>query len=555
MFTIVEEKQKEMEGHASHEAEKSLNEGRQDWASLPLPVVDSLVRVLKDTRRWRLEGRSLRLLNRHWSVAVTMHVNEIRPDATRIIADEDLASLSKFERVTSVDILPFLTHPSRYTVPKDSKQKKLYLKNWYDAKLERIVDRLRQLPQLTQIEVGPKAMRILHYHCSKKGEHFSVLERITSVYFYGSEKLKLYGDTYVSTTSMWRPPHQTADYSSTLAQMLGSLKRLESLEMDGSVLMHCRQFDFLDEAKHVTLRGVSFEILSRLPNPSASTVSVVASPSFGGFALDALVQLNRLSGLTLIAPTQENMIQLSRRRVARYLKVLSIYEGRGVEDKLVILNEVCHSFEQLECLNVQRCRFDGTPLRGTLPNLKSLKIENCTLTDSDSTFVSQFEKLEVLCWKNVHTPNLLPDLEYPETLRLPWEKMRLPNLRSLTVVPVLEDSELMFISQQTNLEVLHIVSGNHRTICDRAFVTSKGIHALQKLHNVRILLLQSFSQREIWLSMLSANFVARLEQLWLRCIITLDSKDGQLLEHILRKSPHMILKVNNLSRPLFLSLR
>ena len=388
----------------------SLDEGHRDWASLPLSVVDELVRVLKSTRRWRLDGRSLRLLNRHWSAGVTMNVEEIRPDAARSIVDEDVTSLPMFQRAASVDISPFLTPPPKHALPRNRKKKKPYLENWYDARLEGIVDMLCQMPKLTQIEVGLKAVIIFHRHCTSAHEQLSRLGRITSVYFYDSENLKLYGKTHLNTTSMWPIYYVATAYSSTLAQMVGSLKRLESLEVEGSLLSECMPLDSLNEVKNVKLNSVDFRILTRLPNPLATTVSSVVMGSEDGFAHDKFVQLNRLVGLCLRVHSQNSLNRLCRSRVARDLKVLNLDASWWAEDELVIPNEACYTFDHLESLYMRSCHFDGASLRGRLPNLKALRVETCKLTDCDATFITQFGKLELLSWQNVSSPYL----RYPE---------------------------------------------------------------------------------------------------------------------------------------------
>ena len=379
----------------SPEVETSVDEGHRDWASLPSPVIDSLVRVLKDTRRWRLEGRSLRMLNRHWSAAVSMHVEEIRPDTARCIVDEDVTSLLKFERMTSVDISPFLTPPSKYALPKDGKQEKLCLENWYGTKLERVVDVLCQLPKLTQIEIGVRVVIIFHQHCAMAQEQLSRLANITSLYLYDEENLKLYGKTHLSTSSMWSFCYPPRGYYSALDQIVESIKPLESLEMEGSMVNDCKQFAFLNKAKNVTLHSVDVRLVTRLPNPWLTRVPSVLVASNNSFALDTYSKLNCLVGLNLMGPYQDNLDQLSSSHVARYLKVLNI-DGWDEEDELVIPNDAFYTFEQLECLNIRSCHFDGASLRGSLPNLKALRIEACTLTDSDVTFVSQFGRLKLL---------------------------------------------------------------------------------------------------------------------------------------------------------------
>ena len=516
----------------------SIDEDRRDWAYLPLPVVDSLVRVLKSTRRWKLEGRSLRLLNRHWSTAATMHVEEIRPHRARSIVDEDVASLPKFQRVTSVDISSFLIRPPRHAIPRDHRQKRLFFENWYDTKLERIVDVLCQLPKLTQIEVGVKVLIAFHYQCPRAREQLSRLGRITSVYFYGEENLKVCGMTHLNTTPMWPTFHAPADCSRTLAKIVGSLKRLESLEVGGSLLNRCQQFDFLDEMKSVKLHDVDFRLVTRLPNPSATTVSSIVMESEDGFALDTCAHPNRFVGLGLMRDHQEHLNQLCRSRVARYLKVLSIEGSWGGRVAFIVPNEAYHTFEQLERLNIRSSNLDGASLRGKLPNLKALRIANCKLTDSDATFVTQFRKLELLSWQNICSPNL----PYPESLlRLPWRKMELANLRFLCVVPIHSDSDLMIISQQTNLEGLRIGSRNycHST----GTVTEKGMRALENLHNLRMLQLRTLvTQRRVLLSLLSTNLVTKLEQLWLPYDAD-HPKIEKILKRIRRSSPHAILRV------------
>ena len=538
-----EEESKEMERHEtglvteSPEDRASVQEGYRDWASLPFPVVDCLIFVLKDTRRWRLEGRSLRLLNRHWSAAVSMHVEEIRPDATRSIVDEDLKSLSKFERVTSVDISPFLTRPPRYALPKYRK-KKTYLGDWYHTKLETIVDVLCQLPKLTHIDIGAGVLIILHCHClARAREQLSRLGMITSVYVYGRENYKLYGKTHINISHVCLYSDGLSDYSRILAPMIGSLKQLESLEVEGHVLNGCRQFDFLDKVENVKLNGVDSRLFTRLPNLSRTTISSTIVRD-ARFAPDANAHLNRLVGLSLIGDYEDILNSLSRSRVARNLKVLNI-DGWVGEDDFVIPNDVFHSFEQLESLYVRACHFDGASLRGRMPNLRALRIQSCTLTDSDATFVTQFEKLELLSWQKVYSPNPL----FLESLPLPLETMTLPKLRSLSVDPILNDSELLIISQQTNLEVLHIGSGDYYDAIGT--VTEKGICALVNLHNLRILQMRSFAitQRRIWSSLLSTNLVARLEQLWLLRGIEYPENEEILKRTRRRAPPHMIWKV------------
>ena len=518
----------------SPEAETSLKEGRRDWASLPLPVVDELVRVLKGTRRWRLDGRSLRLVNRHWSAAFATHVEEIRPHPTRTIVDEDIASLPKFRRATSVDISPFLIRPSRYELPRKHKQKKFFLENWYDTKLARIVDVLCQMPELTQIEVGLKTTIILHYYCSKKGGYLSRLERITSLYLYDNKNVKLYGKTNLNTTwSGFRYDDQASDYSNTLTQLVCSLGRLEALEVEGSVLDSCAQFGFLDQVKHVTLNGVDSKILTQLSNPAATVSSVVVfSPAT--FTNIISVELPRLDGLSFsVKDSSDDLDRLHLSPATKYLKVLDI-NGCFEPAQFASLSERMTAFRRLECLNINACCFAGESLRGNFLNLKALRIEDCNLTDSDVMFVTQFHKLELLNWYDVLSPA-------GKSFHLPWDKLTLPRLRSLRVIPILNDSELQSISQQTNLEVLHI--GSYYDCICTSNITNEGIRVLEELPHLRILYIVALQTkaRSVWSSLLSTNFVTKLEQLW----VWFDpeyAEDEDNLKCIEWISPNLILK-------------
>ena len=517
----------------SPEAETSLKEGHRYWASLPLPVVDELLRVLKNTRRWRLDGRSLRLVNRHWSAAVSVHVEEIRPHTTRTIVDEDVASLTKFRRATSVDISPFLIRPPKHAMSRNRKQKKLFLENWYDVKLERIVGVLCQLPGLKQIEVGIRTMTGLHFQCARTREQFSRLGMISSVYFYEGENLKLYGKTLWNTNWSWfRYSEQNSDYSSIFTQLVCSLERLETLEVDRSVLVNCAQFGFLDQVKHVALNGVDSKILNQLSNPSATVSSVVVySPA--KFTKDVPVELTRLDGLSLAGVWPDDLHDLPLTPTAEYLKVLDM-DGYHELDEFSFPRETISTFKKLECLNIFACCFVGASLRGNFPNLKALRIESCTLTDNDVLFVTQFHNLEILNWCGVHSPE-------EKSLHLPWEKLTLPKLQSLCVVPVLDNSELQSISQQTNLEVLHIGS-YYNSICT-SNITIEGIHVLEELPHLRVLYvvaLETKAKRK-WSSLLSTNFVTKLEQLWVRFYPEYD-EDEDNLKRIKWILPNLILK-------------
>ncbi len=522
----------------SLEAETSLNEDHRDWASLPLPVVDSLVRVLKDARRWRLEGRSLRLINRHWSAAVTMHVEEIRPDTTRIIVDEDIASLSKFKRVTSVDISPFLTHPLKHAIPRNRKQKKLFLKNWYCTKLERVVDVLCQMPELTQIEVGLKASVPLLYHCPIAGEQLSRLGRITSAYIYHTDNLRLNGKPHLNATSLLYAGSPFVDFTKGLAEFINSLNGLDTLETTAGLLSCVTQFDFLKKVNHVTLQNMDF-CLCTPEALSWATISSAILHSSQSSILDSVVLLDRVQSLSLESPSVDSLERISLARFARHLKALRL-DVWHPDVSLDIPVETLSRFEQLECLELESYHFDGASLKENLPNLKALRVHYCTVKDGDVTFVTRFHKLELLSWKKVYDPA-------NQLLQLPLDKPMPPKLRSLSLIPISDDSELVSISRQTNLEVL--LFGTEPYDFRAGNISKKGVEALERLQNLRILTIVSSGERnrETLLRSLPVNLVTGLEQLWLDMPLDYITEDESDVKSIERRSPNLIVKSRNMT--------
>ena len=155
------------------------------------------------------------------------------------------------------------------------------------------------------------------------------------------------------------------------------------------------------------------------------------------------------------------------------------------------------------------------------------------MTSSDVTFVTEFHKLEPLHWCDIIGPQ-------DKLVYLPWEKLKLPDLRSLCVISVLDDSELLFISRQTNLEVLQI--GRCRDTTYPAIITMKGLHLLEELRNLRIFCIVIHGPRRMWLSfLLSASFVTKLEQLWVEFLPDY-GEDEDSLKFIKQISPHLILR-------------
>ena len=504
----------------------------RDWAFLPPPILDNLVDVLKQRLRWRCDGPSLRLVNKHWSEVVDHNVQEVRPHHRRTLIEKDIASLLKFPRLTSVDISRFLVDPPRHETRRGSRKSKAVFRGaWYNQQLERVTGVLSQLPRLWHLEMSHKTLNICHYQCTGAKGRWSELDTIRSLYCYSFENLKLYGDTPLNTTWI-RQSCVSGDASEILETVVGALHSLNTVELQANLFRSTADLSFLEGMDTVKLQGVdSMESIALLPNPSATVSSLVLRSMPDAF--EKLASLDHMKSLGLFIEAPQMLNDASFVQVLRHLKVLELafkWTARFIP------NEVFDALDQLECLNLSGCLFYGRAAKGKLQNLTVLRIKHCCVKDNDVSFLSHLKKLEGLHWVGI------VDRAH-EWLDLPLHEAVLPRLRLLSISVNKGDATMKAIAQLTNLEVLFLEPLQRTTI--------NGMRELEKLSKLRILYISTFldssSPGEPISHLLSFDMITKLEQLLLLLPAeVLQSLSGRLQE-IQKQAPQLIVEVGSRS--------
>ncbi len=505
----------------------------EQWASLPFPVINSVALALKRTRRWRLDGRSLRLLNRHWSTAISLGVTEIRPHPRRALVNRDVTSLWKFARATSLDMTPFLVDPLNDVRSGRSTHGRIWFGHHYDRQLEKVVDRLCRLPNLSRIEIGHRALMTCDPLRTDVREQWSRLTGITSLYCYGTENLKLFGDSLRNTTSMFYGGMYTS-VARCLEELVHQMPQLDTLEIEASILSSDTKLDFLGKVSHVILHGVNDEKSSMPLSIQPATISSMTFSESAGSELHRFPLLDDLNCLRLMSDTGAVLNCLPFILVLQRLKVLEI-SASEVEDDVALPDEIFKFFKHLQHLSLESCIFNGAALRGNLPVLRGLRIHRSTVKDGDTTFMTTLHELELLLWEQVVCQNR-------QWLSIPLEEPMLPKLRSLSIDPILDDSVLMSLSSRTNLEVLSVGMDSEDVVSGDI---ADGVSALDNLQNLRILRIDGNGSRQNTMCshVLSLCLITKLEQLWLGLSLDEFNKHKEKIEYIKCKAPHLIVEI------------
>ena len=506
---------------------------KEHWASLPFPVINRIVFALKRTRRWRLDGRFLRLLNRHWSTAISLGVTEIRPHPRRTLVHKDVTSLWKFMWATSLDISPFLIDPLNDVRSRRSNHGRTRFVCHQNRQLEQIVDRLCRMPNLSRIEIGHRALMTCDPLCANVREQWSRLTGITSVYCYGTENLKLFGDSLRNTTFMFYGGMYKS-VARCLEELVHRLPRLDTLEMEASILSSDTKLDFLDKVPHVILHGVNDE-KSSMPLPIQSiTISSMTFSESTEFEFRRFDSLHDLISLRLVSDAGAVLNSLPFILIVQHLKVLEI-SGSEVDDDVTLPDEIFKVFKHLQCLSLESCIFNGAALRGNFPVLRGLRIFKSTIKDRDVSFITAFRELELLLWEQVVCPNC-------RWLSIPLEDPMVPKLRSLSIAPISDASVLVSLSRRTNLEVLSVGMNSSDVVSGDI---TDGVSALDNLQNLRILRIDGTGTRmsPTCSHVLSLCLITKLEQLWLGLGFEAFNEHKEKIEHIQRQAPHLIVEI------------
>ena len=474
-----------------------LRNSSHHWASLPFPVICRLAHALKVLRRWKSDGPSLRLLNKHWSEAVNQNIYDIRPHKNRLLVPVDLVSLPKFSRLTSVDISQFVV--SRNSAKQQSPSVPSRAQ-WYGKELKRVVHVLQQLPCLSRVEMSRGVLLMCSHRCQGANEQWSRLRGITSLFCYCFMNPKTFGDTVLNT--MWVRQHTgRGDISKSLKTLMESLPRLRTVELQTCLFGPRAKLSFTKEIHHIRLhRAESLRRIEDLPNQTTTVSSVLLRPRIPA-KFDSFVHRGDVRSLGIC--TYENpvsLIQKSFVSVLRHLQVLDLtFNTHGFSPEVpdALFSHLC----ELECLNLTQCSVNGVAMLDNLCNLRALRFSNVNVMDGVVAFLSQLRRLEVLNWLHVASRN-------NPALQLPLNKTFFPHLWSLCVSRLKWDDDVAHICKRTCLEVLSIHAlGRH--------VTAAGLRKLNGLCNLRILrvVLQGESVDRLLSHLLLLEMVSRLEQL------------------------------------------
>ena len=234
-----------------------------DWSSSSPLVISSIATALKRTRQWRCSGPSLRLLNKHWSQVVDSNIVEVRPGRGRRIDADDVASLLKFPRLSTVDISPFLSFEKEPAEESsEACSPALFPPDLFLSNLEYVVETLVRLPLLHSLELDCEVM-FGSSKCDAEASRFwSKLTGIVSVLVYFVRNPKRDDPGFYIMNPTLRSQCVTKFNMHSLQAFADAFSGLQVLEMNGFLSCVTGLDTFLftapAPAKDFLLVGLSF---------------------------------------------------------------------------------------------------------------------------------------------------------------------------------------------------------------------------------------------------------------------------------------------------------
>ena len=490
---------------------------RLGWDSLSIDIIDEIVKRLKKARRWRRDGPSLRLLNRHWSKQANIHIIKIRPNKSRQLTRADAMSLLKFRHLSTLDISSFL---------------RPYHASWGRP----LFDILTQLPRLSHIDIRRD---FLHFSGGYATEHemdciyeaWKKLTQVSSLRFYCSldaadarDASQYHGDwshddddannslsvISVSAIIVDALPHlkalEVAIWADPLPWFLSKLQRLERLK-----LLTLGPSDFVDDLIHW------------LP-PQASLAVGFPYPQ----GLQVLSDLPQLQSLVIGSVT--NIQELVFQGFLTLLPNLLTLQLKANEVGTPIPAGFVTQPLKLNYLSLHKFAFNGKDLLTYLPELKTLKLSLCRILGGTS-FFSGAKQLQDLyaCWVEIEREvDCITDLE-------PADLVDLENLRYLRIDGIKRDDMMLDLAKLSSLEDVRIVATED--------VSLQGLDVLQSMPNLRRLGLAHEGILGLVRPFFSQTYLTQLERLDISAFEAAD----QIKLHTKRlkkKAPNMIINVD-----------
>jgi len=447
-----------------------------DW-SFPLDfLIDPLVEVLKKTRRWSLDGATLRLLNRHWRVQINRHVTEVHPHESRRMDGRCVSALQQFPNLTLLNARMFVLDAPHHQI-------------------REFVDGIQQLPSLSRVEISKSALAKL------SGDELVELSRFScvlspSVCRWQSDldtlqKLDVHSlifrgdDKFLHRTLKMLPSLKHLAAAIVLSEpvkddLMQSLNALETLKLTLNLRGGQESSSFLSNVtslvslKLFTRQQCDLDVLAKL-RFLRSLEMPVAKADLSSFAFGIVVQ--RLTCLSLLAEDATDRVELV-------------------------------AFAQ-EPTNLQALSLIHIPLKdpaamNDLSRLTSL----CLFQFASPTgmgFLKYCRSLKRLCLIDIRAPDWQPD-------QVPLICNVLPDLRDLTIevdgIWSLQDW-LRAVGRLPKLEVLGL-------ICDGyARISSKELSLLNRLQNLRVLKIKYVDESVVTDVRTNLELWSRLESLTL----------------------------------------
>lgn len=389
------------------------------WCSLHGGIIDRLVAILKRTRRWRRDGRSLRQLNKHWCLQLSQHIVAIHPDGSRSVTSMEASKLIKFPRLTSLNATAF------FEPPMDSPKE--------------VGNVISQLRHLSHLEVSP-------YGLVEMGRHLTAMAGVTSL----ATKVGVLNAVDLEIASRL-PVRRLACLccSRELQQMMSwfpALRHLDAYAFDACDYQtpNLKALSGLESFK-LALRG-NLKTLDFLADIT-SLVSLRLHPT-GRINVEGLSTLPLLRSLELKSPETrwENMVEGSLVQTASLLSSLSLtssYSGFAMPRTLL------EQMTNLQSLTLKHAYLPDNRVMNNMCRLTSLEMIDSVWPLGQIELLSSLQHLRRLLLHNIH-PNLRPN-------EVPLDHATLPQLEDLDIDVIRNNQQWTHaIGRLTKLERLSI---------------------------------------------------------------------------------------------------
>lgn len=322
-----------------------------NWRRLPSSTIHQLVVVLKTTRRWSRDGRSLRLLNKHWCLELNRHILSVHPHKSRIVVKRDISSLRKFTNLTSLDITPFITLGRGEHV----------LVNYYAV--------MKVLPDLTEL---------MHLQISK--DVLSMIPKEVMKRVFGPISVHVVQGSITDWHLRKLMPLQLEELSATVSvkdltlflARTPSMRKLDAWITEPKSSAEVMRLGALDD---VTLRvdGSVNGFIAEVTSLVSLDISCC-----GVSSIEPLVSLPKLKHLVLNIDARLVLIGTPFKQLMHKLASLVL---RSLKPDLHLPTNLLRGAETLESLSLQDFKLNGSALLSQHPrSLLSLSLKNCSLT-------------------------------------------------------------------------------------------------------------------------------------------------------------------------------